>query len=47
MLFGNRVAKSILKSQGISLSLSEDSATYDAVLELAERIGVMIVPGDV
>lgn len=45
MLFGDRIAKTALKSQGASLSLSDDSATYDAVLDLAERIGVLIVPG--
>ncbi|WP_369327070.1 RES family NAD+ phosphorylase [Alcaligenes nematophilus] len=45
MLFGDRIAKTTLRSQGASLSLSDDSATYDAVLDLAERIGVLIVPG--
>lgn len=45
MLFGNRIVKSVLKAQGPSQSLSEDPASYDAVLDLAERIGVVIVPG--
>lgn len=45
MLFGNRIVKSALKAQGPSHSLSEDPASYDAVLDLAERIGVLIVPG--
>lgn len=47
MLFGDRIAKSALKPQGPSHSLSEDPASYDAVLDLAERIGVLIVPGRV
>lgn len=47
MLFGDRVAKSALKAQGPSHSLSEDPASYDAVLDLAKRIGVLIVPGRV
>jgi len=47
MLFGDRIAKRALKPQGPSHSLSEDPASYDAVLDLAERIGVLIVPGRV
>lgn len=45
VLFGDRIADGALKTQGTSLSLIDDPATYDAVLDLAERIGVAIVPG--
>lgn len=45
MLFGDRITKNGLKPQGPSHKLSEDPATYDAVLDLAERIGVLIVAG--
>ena len=47
MLFGDRVAKSGLKPQSSPHSLIEDPATYDAVLDLAERIGVLMVSGGV
>ena len=45
MLFGDRIPDSALKSQGVSRSLVDDGSAYDAVLDLAERIGVHIVPG--
>jgi hypothetical protein len=45
VLFGDRVPDGALVQQGESRSLHEDVATYEAVLDLAERIGVYIVPG--
>ena len=45
VLFGDRIQESQLKADAESLNLSEDIVTYDAVLDLAERIGVSIVPG--
>jgi len=45
MLFGDRVAEGMLRAKGESNSLTEDADTYDAVLDLADRIGVSIVPG--
>lgn len=47
MLFGDRIAKNGLKPQSTPHSLIEDPATYDAVLDLAERIGVLMVSGGV
>lgn len=45
MLFGDRIPGSALKPQGVSRSLVDDGNTYDAVLNLADRIGVAIIPG--
>lgn len=45
VLFGDRIPSGALKSQGASRSLVDDGNAYDAVLDLAERIGVAIVPG--
>lgn len=45
MLFGDRIPNGALKPQGASRSLVDDGNAYDAVLDLAERIGVQIVPG--
>ncbi len=47
MLFGDRIANSALIAPGPSHSLSEDPENYDAVLDLAERIGVLVVSGSV
>ena len=44
MFFGDRIPDGVLKPQGASRSLVEDGNAYDAVLDLAERIGVLIVP---
>nr|WP_318381479.1 RES family NAD+ phosphorylase [uncultured Enterobacter sp.] len=45
VLFGTRVSVQALRPTGESLSLVNDTATYDAVLDLAERLDVLIVPG--
>lgn len=45
MLFGDRIPKGALRQRGLSCSLTADGNTYDAVLDLAERIGVVIIPG--
>ncbi|KOQ89854.1 RES family NAD+ phosphorylase [Pluralibacter gergoviae] len=45
MLFGNRMTPQSLAQIGESLSLINDGATYDDVLDLAERLDVLIVPG--
>ena len=45
VLFGDRVAKDALQAGGASHGLTEDPDTYDAVLDLADRIGVSIIPG--
>lgn len=45
MLFGERISDGTLCLQGASRSLTEDAVTYDAVLNLAEKIGVAIIPG--
>ena len=45
MLFGDRIPEGALKPHGAPRSLVEDGNAYDAVLDLAERIGVLIVPG--
>lgn len=45
MLFGNRMTPQSLGQIGESLSLINDGATYDDVLDLAERLDVLIVPG--
>lgn len=45
MLFGDRIPEGALKLKGVPRSLVEDGNAYDAVLDLAERIGVLIVPG--
>ena len=45
MLFGDRIADDAIRSTTDSRSLLEDIDTYDAVLNLADRIGVNIVPG--
>jgi hypothetical protein len=45
MLFGDRISEGALRAGGESRSLIDDAGTYDAVLDLAERIGVSIIPG--
>lgn len=45
MLFGDRIRHGVLRQRGISRSLIQDMAAYDTVLNLAERIGVTIIPG--
>lgn len=45
MFFGDRVAKGTLQQNGNSRNLVNDSDAYTALLVLADRIGVNIVPG--
>jgi len=45
MLFGDRIADDALRPHGDSRSLLDDGNTYDAILDLANRIGVTIVQG--
>lgn len=45
MLFGDRITPGSLCQTGESLSLVHDPATYDDVLDLADRLDVLIVPG--
>lgn len=47
MLFGDRIASSVLRQTTPSRSLLNDGEAYDDVLNLAEQIGVNIVPGKV
>lgn len=45
MLFGDRIASGALQQAAPSRSLLDDADAYDEVLDLAEQIGVNIVPG--
>lgn len=45
MLFGDRVARGVLRQVTASRRLLEDADTYDAVLNLAQQIGVNMVAG--
>ena len=45
VLFGDRIPEDTVQPQGVSRSLLDDIDAYDAVLELADRIGVNIVKG--
>lgn len=45
MLFGDRVPESVLQQVGDSRSLLKDEQAYAEVLDVAEVIGVLIVPG--
>lgn len=45
VLFGGRIHPVAIQPQGDSRSLLDDGNTYDAVLDLAERIGLDIVGG--
>lgn len=46
MLFGDRIPFGVLRAQGDSRSLVDDLDARDAVLDLAERLGVAIVARD-
>jgi hypothetical protein len=45
VLFGDRIPDGTLRPAGNSRSLLDDGDTYDAVLDLADRVGVNIVTG--
>jgi hypothetical protein len=45
ILFGDRVPVGTLRPMTTSRSLTDDPIAYDTVLDLAERIGVNIIPG--
>ncbi|MGN5643267.1 RES family NAD+ phosphorylase [Burkholderia multivorans] len=45
VLFGDRIPDSALRSEGASRDLLQDLDAYEAVLDLADRIGVYLVPG--
>jgi len=45
MLFGDRIADDVLRPHSDSRGLLDDGNTYDAILDLANRIGVTIVRG--
>lgn len=45
VLFGDRIPDGALRPDGNSRSLLDDGDAYDALLDLADRIGVNIVPG--
>ncbi len=45
ILFGDRIPDGALRPDGNSRSLLDDGDAYDAVLDLADRIGVNIVSG--
>lgn len=45
VLFGDRIAEGALQAGDESHSLTDDPGTYNAVLDLADRIGVSIIPG--
>jgi len=45
VLFGDRILDGVLRADGSSRSLLDDADAYDAGLDLADRIGVNIVPG--
>ena len=45
VLFGDRIAAGTLQPDNNARSLLDDGEAYDAVLDLAERIGANIVPG--
>ena len=47
VFFGDRILASALQQQGVSRGLLGNPAAYDQVLNLAERLGVEIVPGRV
>lgn len=46
MLFGDRVPEGAIRSHGTPAGLIDSAEVYDAVLALAERIGVFIVSGN-
>ena len=45
VLFGDRIPDGAHRANGNPRSLLDDGDTYDVVLDLADRIGVNIVPG--
>lgn len=45
VLFGDRIPDGAILPQGASRSLTEDSNAFDTVLDLADRIGVVIIAG--
>jgi len=45
VLFGDRIPDGALHPQGMSRSLTEDPNAFDTVLDLADRIGVVIIAG--
>lgn len=45
VLFGDRIPDGALHPQGASRSLTGDSTVFDTLLNLAERIGVVIIAG--
>ena len=45
VLFGDRIPDGALRPEGNTRSLLDDEDAYDAVLNLAIRIGINIVPG--
>lgn len=45
VLFGDRISDGAVRPDGNSRSLLDDGDAHDAVLDLADRIGVNIVPG--
>jgi hypothetical protein len=47
VFFGDRVPEGALQQRGDSRSLLQDADAYSEVLDLAERIGVSIVPGKI
>ena len=46
VLFGDRIADGTLRPDSESRSLMDDVGAYDALLDLAGRLGVLIVPGN-
>lgn len=47
VLFGDRISDGALRPEGESHSLLDEAGAYDAVLDLAERIGVSIIRGKI
>ncbi|WP_246792991.1 RES family NAD+ phosphorylase [Burkholderia perseverans] len=45
VLFGDRIPDGALRQEEVSRSLTGDTGAYDAVLDLAGRLDVLIVPG--
>jgi hypothetical protein len=45
VLFGDRIPDCAFDPQKASRSLTEDSTVFDTVLDLADRIGIVIVAG--
>jgi hypothetical protein len=45
VLFGDRIPGGSLRPQGVAHSLVDDPIVYDAVLDLADRMGVAVIAG--